>query len=126
MSDFGRKFYGISSNFTKFGKGFLKPSSYLPALGRMSGVTFNRKRIKLKKLLGIRARLAVLALMLVAPLMLERVRSLDETRTRQIVAASEEYANIAHHSAETQRDVISSVETMLKSADYIRAASGIA
>src|SRR5690349_21731749 len=33
MSDFGRKFYGISSNFTKFGKGFLKPSSYLPALG---------------------------------------------------------------------------------------------
>ena len=92
----------------------------------MSGVTFNRKRIKLKKLLGIRARLAMLALMLVAPLMLERVRSLDETRTRQIVAASEEYANIAHHSAETQREVISSVETMLKSAAYIRAASGIA
>src|SRR6185369_2650137 len=41
-------------------------------------------------------------------------------------AASEEYANIAHHSAETQREVISSVETMLKSAAYIRAASGIA
>ena len=39
---------------------------------RMSGVTFNRNRIKLKKLLGIRARLAMLAVMLVAPLMLER------------------------------------------------------
>ena len=59
MSDFGRKFYGISSNFTKFGKGFLKPSLYLPVWGaRMSGVTFNRNRVKLKKLLGIRARLA--------------------------------------------------------------------
>src|ERR1043165_2676324 len=99
MSDFGRKFYGISSNFTKFGKGFLKPSSYLPALGgRMSGVTFNRKRIKLKKLLGIRARLAVLALMLVAPLMLERVRSLEETRSKQMAAASEEFANLTRNS----------------------------
>ena len=91
----------------------------------MSGVTFNRKRVKLKKLLGIRARLAMLALMLVAPLMLERVRSLEDARAKQIVTASEEYANIAHHSAETQREVISSVETMLKSAAYIRAASGI-
>src|SRR5437762_11004505 len=91
----------------------------------MSGVTFNRNRVKLKKLLGIRARLAMLALMLVAPLMLERVRSLDETRTKQVAQASEEYAGIAQHSADTQREIISSVETMLKSAAYIRASSGI-
>ena len=91
----------------------------------MSGVSFNRNRIKLKKLLGIRARLAMLAVMLVAPLMLERVRSLEETRAKQIAIASEEYANITRHSAETQREVISSVETMLKSAAYIRASSGI-
>ena len=91
----------------------------------MSGVTFNRNRVKLKKLLGIRARLAMLAVMLVAPLMLERVRSLEDTRAKQIAIASEEYANITHHSAETQREVISSVETMLKSAAYIRASSGI-
>ena len=92
----------------------------------MSGVTLNRNRVKLKKLLGIRARLAVLAVMLVAPLMLERVRSLEDARTRQIAAASEEYTRIAQHSAETQREVISSVETMLKSAAYIRASGGIA
>jgi len=92
----------------------------------MSGVTFNRNRAKLKKLLGIRARLALLALILVAPLMLERVRSLDETRSKQIAAASEEFANITQHSADTQREVISSVETMLKSAAYIRASGGIA
>jgi diguanylate cyclase (GGDEF)-like protein len=91
----------------------------------MSSVTFNRNRVKLKKLLGIRARLALLAVILVAPLMLERVRALNDTRDKQIALATEEYATIAQHSAETQREVISSVETMLKSAAYIRASSGV-
>jgi hypothetical protein len=92
----------------------------------MSRVAFSRKRVRLKKLLGIRVRLALLALMLVAPLMIERVRSLEETRTRQIAAASEEYANLTRHSTNIQREVISSVETMLKSAAYIRASSSTA
>src|SRR3979490_2610062 len=91
----------------------------------MSRVSFNRKRVKLKQLLGIRARLALLALILVAPLMLERARSLEDTRAKQIAAASEELPNIVQHSADTQREVISSVETMLKSAAYIRASGGI-
>ena len=91
----------------------------------MSGVTFNRNRLKLKKLLGIRARLALLALILVAPLMMERVRSLEGTRAKQVALAAEEYAHITQHSADTQREVISSVETMLKSAAYIRASGGI-
>jgi diguanylate cyclase (GGDEF)-like protein len=87
----------------------------------MSRFTFNRKKAKLKKLLGIRARLALLALILVAPLMLDRARSLEDTRSKQISQASEEFAELAEHSADTQREVISSVETMLKSAAYIRA-----
>ena len=58
----------------------------------MSRVSFNRKRVKLKQLLGIRARLALLALILVAPLMLERARSLEDTRARQIALASAEFA----------------------------------
>lgn len=91
----------------------------------MSGVTFNRNRVKLKKLLGIRARLALLAVILVAPLMLERARSLEDARIKQVAQASEEFANITQHSADTQREVISSVETMLKSAAYIRASGGI-
>jgi diguanylate cyclase (GGDEF)-like protein len=91
----------------------------------MAGVTFYRNRLKLKKLLGIRARLAMLAVLLVAPLMLDRVRSLEDARAKQIAQAAEEYATITQHSAETQREVISSVETMLKSAAYIRASSGI-
>jgi diguanylate cyclase (GGDEF)-like protein len=90
----------------------------------MSHVTFNRKRVKLKKVLGIRARLALLALILVAPLMLERARSLEDTRAKQIAVAGVEFASIARHSADMQREVISSVETVLKSAAYIRASDG--
>jgi diguanylate cyclase (GGDEF)-like protein len=91
----------------------------------MPGASFNRNRVKLKKLLGIRARLALLAVMLVAPLMLERVRSLENTRATQIAQASEEFIGLARRSADTQSEVVSSVATMLKSAAYIRASGGI-
>jgi diguanylate cyclase (GGDEF)-like protein len=90
----------------------------------MSRVSFNRKRAKLKKLVGIRARLALLALFLVAPLMLERARSLEDIRAKQVALASAEFTSLARHSADTQREVISSVETVLKSAAYIRASAG--
>src|ERR1700704_6078918 len=90
----------------------------------MSRVSFNRKRVKLKQVLGIRARLALLALILVAPLMLERARSLEDTRSKQIALASQEFSNLAQHSADAQREVLSSVETMLKSAAFIRASAG--
>jgi hypothetical protein len=90
----------------------------------MSRVSFNRKRVKLKQVLGIRARLALLALILVAPLMLERARSLEDTRSKQIALASQEFSSLAQHSADAQREVISSVETVLKSAAYIRASQG--
>jgi diguanylate cyclase (GGDEF)-like protein len=91
---------------------------------KMSRISFNRKRVKLKQLLGIRARLALLALILVAPLMLERAHSLEDARGKQIALASAEFSNIARHSAEAQREVISSVEMVLKSAAYIRASAG--
>jgi diguanylate cyclase (GGDEF)-like protein len=91
---------------------------------KMSRVTFNRKRVKLKKLLGIRARLVLLALILVAPLMLERARSLEDARGKQIAHATQEFQDIAQHSVQAQREIISSVETMMKSAAYIRASSG--
>jgi diguanylate cyclase (GGDEF)-like protein len=90
----------------------------------MSQFSFNRKKVKLKQLLGIRARLALLALVLVAPLMLERARSLEDARATQVAQASGEFKRLATHSADTQREVISSVVTVLKSAAYIRAAAG--
>ena len=90
----------------------------------MPHVSFNRKRAKLKQLLGIRARLALLALILVAPLMLERARSLEDTRSKQIALASQEFSRLAQHSADAQREIIFSVETMLKSAAFISASAG--
>src|SRR5260221_2839200 len=90
----------------------------------MSRISFNRKRVKLKQLLGIRARLALLALILVAPLMLERARSLEDARAKQVAAASAEFETLAKHSADAHREVISSVETVLKSTAYIRASAG--
>jgi len=92
----------------------------------MSRTIFNRNRVKLKKLLGIRARLALLAMLLVVPLMLDRVGTLNAFRSKQIAQAAQVYANLTSHAAETQREVVSSVETMLKSAAYIRASGGIA
>jgi Cache domain len=80
--------------------------------------------VKLKQLLGIRARLALLALILVVPLMLERARSLEDSRAKQIALASAEFSNLAQHSVDTQREVISSVEAVLKSAAFIRASVG--
>jgi diguanylate cyclase (GGDEF)-like protein len=90
----------------------------------MSYFSFNRRKTKLKQLLGIRARLTLLALVLVAPLMLERARSLEDARATQLAQASDEFKRLAAHSADTQREVISSVVTVLKSAGYIRAAAG--
>jgi diguanylate cyclase (GGDEF)-like protein len=90
----------------------------------MSRVTFNRKRVKLKKLLGIRARLALLALILVAPLMLERARSLEANRAKQVALTATEFSGLAQHSADRQREVVSSVETLMKSAAYISASAG--
>jgi diguanylate cyclase (GGDEF)-like protein len=89
----------------------------------MSRFSFNRKRVELKKLLGIRARLALLALILVAPLMLERVRSLEDNRAKQVAMAAAEFASLAQHSADGQREVISSVEAVLKSTAYIYASA---
>jgi diguanylate cyclase (GGDEF)-like protein len=90
----------------------------------MSRISFRRKTVKLRQVLGIRARLALLAVILVAPLMLERVRSLEVTRSKEIALASAEIVSLAKHSAEAQREVISSVETLLKSAAFIRASAG--
>ena len=91
---------------------------------KMANVSFNRKRAKLKQVLGIRARLALLAVILVAPLMLERIRSLEDTRRSQIAQAAAEFNIVARHSADAQREVSSSVETILNSEAFIRASAG--
>ncbi len=89
----------------------------------MSRIAIVRKKAKLRGLLGIRARLVVLALILVCPLMLDRVRLLEETRTAQLAAMANELSTLAQRTADAEREVISSVEAVLKSAAYVHAAA---
>lgn len=87
----------------------------------MSVNSYNRRKMKLKRLFGIRGRLVLVALILVVPLMLERARSLEDARAKQIAATSIEYKTLADHTIDAQRLVISSVEAVLKSSSYIYA-----
>src|ERR1700761_7001725 len=89
----------------------------------MSGFDIKRKRAGLDKLFGIRARLALLALILVAPLMLERSRSREDPRRKQIAQAYSEFTRLAQQSADSQREAVASVETVVKSAAHIQAAA---
>jgi diguanylate cyclase (GGDEF)-like protein len=85
----------------------------------MSRIGFNRNKAKLRGLLGIRARLVLLALIVVGPLMVERIRSLEEIRARQISAAADDFSSLARHSAVAQSEVFASVEAVLKSSAFI-------
>ena len=89
----------------------------------MSIVSFGRHTSKLKALLGIRARLVLLALILVVPLMIDRVRVLEDTRAKQIAQAANELSELAKHTADAQREIISTVQAVLKSSAYIYAAA---
>ncbi|ABD85858.1 diguanylate cyclase [Rhodopseudomonas palustris BisB18] len=89
----------------------------------MSHIGFYRKKAKFKGIFGIRARLVLLALILVGPLMVERIRSLEDTRVKQVSMASSELSALAERTAASQREIISSVEAVLKSSAYIHASA---
>jgi diguanylate cyclase (GGDEF)-like protein len=85
----------------------------------MSRIRINRNKAKFRGLFGIRARLVLLALILVGPLMAERIRALDATRAEQITLAARDFSSVVQHSAEAQQEVFGSVEAVLKSSAYI-------
>lgn len=70
---------------------------------------------RISSIFGVRARLAFLVLILVVPLMLDRVWVLEDRRKQQIKAASAEIAELAKRGAIQQNAVISTVEVLLKS-----------
>lgn len=88
----------------------------------MSIARFGCNASKLKALLGIRARLVLLALILVLPLMLDRVRLLEDSRSKQVAQAANELSELAKHTADAQREIISTVQAVVKSSAYIFAA----
>jgi diguanylate cyclase (GGDEF)-like protein len=89
----------------------------------MSIITFGCNTSRLKALVGIRARLILLALILVAPLMLDRVRVLEENRAKQVHLAGQELSQLAKHTADAQREIILTAQAVLKSSAYIYGAA---
>ena len=85
--------------------------------------SFSERMARFKASFGIRARLVVLALILVVPLMIDRVLVLENTRANRVEMATNELAKLAEQSAKAQREMISSIEAMLRSAAYIQSAS---
>jgi diguanylate cyclase (GGDEF)-like protein len=65
-------------------------------------------------ILSIRARLIVLAVLAIAPLMLERIHGLEKARADRTESAHTEVIDLARHGVEAQRDVIYSVRALLQ------------
>ena len=67
-----------------------------------------------KPMLSIRARLIVLALLAIAPLMIERVHGLEEARAIRTERANNDVVELARRGAESQRQIIYSVRSLLQ------------
>jgi diguanylate cyclase (GGDEF)-like protein len=78
-----------------------------PAKGREP-----ERRSKLR--LSIRARLIVLALFALAPLMFQRVHGLETARAQRTERARSEVIDLARRGTESQREIVSSVRSLLQ------------
>jgi diguanylate cyclase (GGDEF)-like protein len=67
-----------------------------------------------RRILSIRARLMVLALLAIAPVMFERVHTLEAARAERTERANAEVVDLARRGAEAQQDIIYSVRGLLQ------------
>jgi diguanylate cyclase (GGDEF)-like protein len=67
-----------------------------------------------KPTFSIRARLVILALLTVVPLMFDRVRLLEQTRRERIEDAATEALDLARRGADGQREIIAAARAMLQ------------
>ncbi len=67
-----------------------------------------------KPMLSIRVRLILLALLAIAPLMIERVHGLEAARTIRTERANNDVVELARRGAESQRQIIYSVRSLLQ------------
>lgn len=67
-----------------------------------------------RPILSIRARLVLLALLAIVPLMLERVRLLEASRSERLAAAAAEAVGLAKQAVDGQREVVTSAQAVLK------------
>jgi diguanylate cyclase (GGDEF)-like protein len=74
----------------------------------------HKSTLRNKAILSIRVRLILLAILAIAPLMLERVHGLEQARTNRTESAHTEVVDLARHGVEAQREVIYSVRALLQ------------
>ena len=67
-----------------------------------------------KPTLSIRARLVILALLAVVPLMFDRVRLLEQTREERIDDAAAEALDLARRGVQGQREIVTAAKSMLQ------------
>lgn len=67
-----------------------------------------------KPILSIRARLVLLALLAVVPLMLERVRLLEASRSDRLASAAAEVVELTKQGVDGQREVVTAVQAVLR------------
>jgi hypothetical protein len=67
-----------------------------------------------KPILSIRARLIVLALLAIAPLIFDRIHGLEKARLHRIDRANTDVVELARRGIESQREIISSVRALLQ------------
>jgi len=67
-----------------------------------------------KPILSIRARLIVVALLALAPLMLERMRGLEQARAEHAELARGQVIDLAQSGVEAQREIVNSMRALLQ------------
>ncbi len=68
-----------------------------------------------KPILSIRARLIVVALLALAPLMLERMRGLEQARAEHAELARRQVIDLAQSGVQAQREIVNSMRALLRS-----------
>jgi diguanylate cyclase (GGDEF)-like protein len=92
------------------------------AVGRgfaMTDFSFRRYLPKFKAIFGVRARLVIVSLVLVVPLLVDRIHILEDSRESQVKAATAELASVARRGAQAQREMVRMVEGMLRTSAAI-------
>jgi hypothetical protein len=75
---------------------------------------FRRQKKTSTPFLSIRGRLVLLALLIVVPLMVDRVRLVENSRNERIALTASEVLELTRRGAEGQREIITTVRSMLQ------------
>jgi diguanylate cyclase (GGDEF)-like protein len=87
---------------------------HMPYVAAKSAKTSAKTARRSKPILSIRARLIVVALLAIAPLMVERVRGLERARVERAELARSQVIDLTRGGAAAQREIVSSMRVLLQ------------